>query len=61
MKLVQNLKKDIDEDIIRTEVCVAGELTDDYIQKKLIENGCLNLIDVLADFEVQMFEKKIKE
>ena len=33
--------------ILADEVCLAGELNDDDVQKKLIENGCFNLVEMM--------------
>lgn len=35
--------------IMADEVCLVGELNDENVQKKLIENGCLSLVEVVQD------------
>ena len=35
--------------ILADEVCLAGELNDDVVQKKLIENGCFNLVEIVQE------------
>ena len=35
--------------ILADEVCLAGELNDDDVQKKLIENGCFNLVEIVQE------------
>lgn len=35
--------------ILTDEVCLAGELNDDDVQKKLIEKGCFNLVEIIQD------------
>ena len=34
--------------ILADEVCLAGELNDDVVQQKLIENGCFNLVEMVC-------------
>lgn len=35
--------------ILTDEVCLAGELNDDGIQKRLIEAGCFNLVEIVQN------------
>ena len=35
--------------ILADEVCLAGELNDDVVQNKLIEDGCLNLVEIVQE------------
>lgn len=35
--------------ILTDEVCLAGELNDDDVQKKLIESGCFNLVEMVQE------------
>ena len=35
--------------ILADEVCLAGELNDDVVQNKLIEDGCLNLVGIVQE------------
>ena len=35
--------------ILTDEFCLVGELNDDEIQKKLIENGCFNLVEMVQN------------
>ena len=37
--------------ILTNEVCLAGELNDDDVQKNLIEKGCFNLIEVVQNIK----------
>lgn len=40
-------EKETTAKVLAEEVCLAGELNDDEIQQKLIENGCFNLIEIV--------------
>lgn len=40
-------ERDITSKVLINEVCVAGELNDDDTQKRLIGNGCINLVDIV--------------
>jgi len=40
-------EKETTAEVLAEEVCLAGELNDDEIQQKLIENGCFNLIEIV--------------
>lgn len=42
-------QKDTSATILIDEVCLAGELNDDDVQKKLIEKGCFNLVEIIQD------------
>ena len=33
--------------VLTNEVCLAGELNEDAVQKKLIETGCMNLVEIV--------------
>ena len=35
--------------ILTDEVCLAGELNDEDVQKQLIGKGCLNLLEMVQD------------
>lgn len=35
--------------VMTDDVCLVGELNDDKVQKKLIENGCFNLVEMVQD------------
>ena len=37
--------------ILTDEVCLAGELNDDVVQNKLIEDGCLNLVGMVQNIK----------
>ena len=37
--------------ILTDEVCLAGELNDDDVQKKLIEKGCFNLVEMVQNIK----------
>lgn len=37
--------------ILADEVCLAGELNDDVVQNKLIEDGCLNLVGMVQNIK----------
>lgn len=36
-------------EVLTEEVCLAGELNDDDVQKKLIEKGCFNLVEMVRE------------
>lgn len=40
-------QKETSANVLAEEVCLAGELNDDGVQQKLIENGCFNLIEMV--------------
>ena len=35
--------------ILTDEVCLAGELNDEVVQKQLIKDGCFNLVEIIQD------------
>ena len=35
--------------ILTDEVCLAGELNDEDVQKNLIEKGCVNLVEMVQE------------
>ena len=37
--------------ILADEVCLAGELNDDDVQKKLIEKGCFILVEIVLNIK----------
>ncbi len=41
-------QKETTAKVLAEEVCLAGELNDDDVQKKLIENGCFNLVEMVS-------------
>ena len=34
--------------VLTEDICLAGELNDDVVQQKLIENGCFNLVEMVC-------------
>ena len=40
-------ERDVTSKVLINKVCVAGELNDDDTQKRLIGNGCNNLVDIV--------------
>lgn len=42
-------EKDIKDQILVDEFCIAGELNKTEIQEELIENGCINLIEMVQE------------
>lgn len=40
-------QKDASASVEMNEICLAGELNEDDVQKKLIEAGCLNLVEMV--------------
>ena len=42
-------QKEVSAQILVDDFCLAGELNDDDVQKKLIEKGCFNLVGIVQD------------
>ena len=40
-------EKEVTAKILENEVCLAGELNDDDVQKRLIDSGCINLVEMV--------------
>ena len=40
-------EKETTAKVLTNEVCLAGELNEDAVQKKLIETGCMNLVEIV--------------
>jgi len=40
-------EKEASARIVADEVCLAGELNDEEVQKDLLEKGCLSLVDIV--------------
>lgn len=34
--------------VLTEDICLAGEVNDDVVQQKLIENGCFNLVEMVC-------------
>lgn len=41
------VEKEVTSEVLTNEVCVAGELNNEDIQRNLIEKGCLNLVEMV--------------
>ena len=37
--------------VLANQACLAGELNDDAVQKRLIEDGCFNLVEMVQDIK----------
>lgn len=44
-------EKETSAKVLSEEVCLAGKLNDDEVQKKLIENGCFNLVEMVQNIK----------
>ena len=44
-------EKETSAKVLSEEVCLAGKLSDDEVQKKLIENGCFNLVEMVQNIK----------
>lgn len=42
-------QKEVSADVLINEICLAGELNDDVVQKQLIKDGCFNLVEMVSD------------
>lgn len=40
-------QKEVSADVLINEVCLAGELNDEFYQKRLLDNGCINLLEMI--------------
>lgn len=40
-------QKEVSADVLINEVCLAGELNDEFYQKRLLDNGCINLLEMV--------------
>ena len=40
-------QKETSATILTDEVCLVGELNDDIVQKRLIDKGCFNLVEMV--------------
>lgn len=44
-------EKEATAKVVTDEVCLAGELNDDEVQKNLVENGCFNLVEMVQNIK----------
>ena len=51
MSLLLEMKKKKKATILTDEVCLAGELNDDEVQKLLINAGCFSLVNIVQDIK----------
>ena len=42
-------EKEATDKVLANQVCLAGELNDDDVQKLLIEKGCFNLVGMVQE------------
>ena len=40
-------QKEVSADVLINEVCLAGELNDEFYQKRLLDNGCINPLEMI--------------
>lgn len=40
-------QKEVSADVLINEVCLAGELNDEFYKKRLLDNGCINLLEMI--------------
>lgn len=45
-------EKEIGDQILVDEFCIAGELNEDDVQKQLINNGCLNMVAIVQENQI---------
>ena len=51
MSLLSEMEFEQKATILTDEVCLAGELNDDDVQKNLIEKGCFNLVEMVQNIK----------
>ena len=44
-------EKETSAKVVTEEVCLAGELNDEYVQKLLINAGCFSLVNIIQDIK----------
>lgn len=51
MSLLSEMEFEQKATILTDEVCLAGELNDDEVQKLLINAGCFSLVNIVQDIK----------